>query len=242
MKYVVLLFVVLCYFFGFAPEEVAMQAKQQNMRHAKASVSLVGEVTSVEVKEGLSQYGLNFKATLKLKNTGTIPVIFLNESFSFPGAFMAEKPEDFKTGKLLTSSYGGMSCSQTSEKWISLRKELDQNNPPKEKTFILGPSEEKIINGEPVGFSILIDPSKGLSTKERESASWATIASVSQILVKLQMEVYPAWGLEPKCYGTSYGKKLQKRWRSLGHVWLEDIQSEPMTLDLKPSLNKLERK
>jgi hypothetical protein len=53
-----------------------------------------------------------------------------------------------------------MSCSQTGKEWINLRKKLDQQIPPAEKTFILMPNEEKVIDAEPVGIGVLIDPKR----------------------------------------------------------------------------------
>jgi hypothetical protein len=74
---------------------------------------------------------------MKLINNSSKPIIFLKREFLFPGIGIAEKPEDFEAGKLLAREYTGMSCSQTGKEWINLRKKLDQQIPPAEKTFIL---------------------------------------------------------------------------------------------------------
>ncbi|MBF2021991.1 MAG: hypothetical protein IGR93_18335 [Hydrococcus sp. C42_A2020_068] len=242
MKYSFFLIILLVICGEFISEEVSMQTQHRDNRDEKTKnqphIFLTGEITSIKITKGLSGYGINFKAKMTFKNTGDIPIIFLKREFLFPGIGIAEKPEDFEAGKLLAKEYAGMSCSQRGKEWINLRKKLDQPIPPPEETFILMPNEEKVIDAEPVGIGVLIDPQKGFSSKDKESASWETIKNLSQLWIKVRAEPYPSWGLEPDCYGKSFGRELQKRWSKYGYLWLDDIFSEPIPLDLSSALIK----
>lgn len=239
MKYSIL-FILLVIYGGFISKEVAMQSQHQDKRDEKAEkpehILLTGEITSIKVTKDSSGYGINFKAKMTLRNTGNVPIIFLKKDFLFTGVRMAGKPEDFEAGKLLNSSYAGVGCSQKGKEWINLRKKLDQPTPPAEETFVLMPNEEKVIDAEPVGLGVWIDPKKGFSSTEKESASWEMIKNLPELWVKVRAEPYPSWGLEPDCYGKTFGQKLQKRWKDVGLLWLNDIQSEPIALDLKTTV------
>ncbi len=211
--------------------------KEKTAAQKPQDVILTGEVSTIEiVKADSNSFIIRLQAKMKLINNSKVPIIFLKRDFLFPGIGMAQNAEDFKTGKLLARSYGGMGCSQTLKEWTSLRKKLDQPSPPAEETFVLMPNEEKVIDAEPVGIGVLIDPKKGFSSTEKESASWEIVKNLPELWVKIVAEPYPSWGLEPDCYGKSFGNKLQKRWKDVGLLWLDDIQSEPIAFDLKTAI------
>lgn len=227
--FLIILFVVSIVLMSFHQNKTAAQKPKD--------VTFTGEVISVEVvKSDSNSFIIRLRVRMKLLNNSSKPIIFLKRDFLFPGIGLAQKTDDFEAGKLLARDYAGMSCSQTGKEWINLRKKLDQPTPPAEETFILMPNGEKVIDAEPVGLGVLIDPKKGFSTTEKESASWETVKSLPQLWVKIVAEPYPSWGLEPDCYGKSFGSRLQERWKDIGLLWLDDVQSEPIALDLKAAV------
>lgn len=226
-------------------EARARSQNRENLDKSKnevPAVSLTGEIISSEISCGSYACNIKFKLKMSLKNTGEVPIIFLKNHFLFLSLEMVEKPEDFKTGKAIDASYAGMSCHHTSREWIELRRRLEKSAMPSEETFILMPKEEKVFeNVETVGVGVLINPCKGISPEERERPSWEQVKNLSEVWIRVGLEVYPDWGVEYKCGGDRLAKKLRKRWKEYGYFWTDYILSEPIRFDMKSAVEEFER-
>jgi hypothetical protein len=200
------------------------------------SLCLRGKVISVKTisDSSGSRYSSNFleiKLLLELVNTGPTPIIFLKREPRFVGAALAKKPDDFATGNHLVRTYVGPAVSLAPE-WAVSRLSLDTATPPPDQTRILMPNESWSL-GATVGVSLpdhpeMFAPAKGASLKE--------IKELSPVWLSVVCEVWP-WNLEPNANRSKlkYGRELQRRWKDVGVLWLDDIYSEPITLNLKES-------
>jgi len=68
-----------------------------------------------------------------------------------------------------------------------------------------------------------------------KGASFETIQKYSPVWMKVVWEVWPLnvepWGEDRS--KLRFGRKLQRRWKDVGQLWLDGIQSDPIMLDLK---------
>ena len=213
----------------FEPRVFAEGTQSQTSKR----LCLRGKVISVKVVEDSprSRYSSKFleiKLILELTNTSRTPIIFLNREPLFVGAALARQPDDFASGNYLARTYAGPAVSLDPE-WAALRLSLDRPTPPPDQTRILMPNESWSL-GATVGVSLPDHPEMFAPAK---SASLKEIKELSTVWLRVVCEVWP-WNLEPSADRSklSYGRKLQRRWKNVGVLWLDEIYSEPITLNL----------
>lgn len=199
-------------------------------------LSLRGRVESVEIKEiDRSSALINIRLKMDLVNTGATPIIFLRREPLFPGGALARKPDDFQVGNVLAADAGWPS-NDISPEWTTLRTNLDKPNPPVDETRILMPNESWPMETS-VRLVVPTDPSKYTSLSSRKKESLATIRQLSPVWLRVVCEVWP-WNVEPLTADRNklkFGHKLQRRWKDTGLLWLDEIYSEPIMMDLKGS-------
>jgi len=197
-------------------------------------LSLRGRVESVEIKEiDRSSAVIDIKLKMDLVNTGVTPVILLRREPLFPGGALARKPDDFRMGNVLAADAGWPS-NDISPEWTTLRTNLDKPKPPADETRILMPNESWPIQTS-VRLIVPIDPSKYTSLSSRKKESLATIRQLSPVWLRVVCEVWP-WNVEPLTADRNkleFGHRLQRRWKDIALLWLDEIYSEPIMLDLK---------
>jgi len=194
-------------------------------------LSLRGEVESVEIREIDSSLSLiEVKLRMVMTNVGTKPIIFLKQGPLFVGASLVKNPDDFKIGDFLASNYGGPSNSIDSE-WATLRTNLDKLNPPPDETRILMPNETWQME---TSARVSVPTKSGKGTFSRKVESLEVLQQLSPVWLRIVGEVWP-FNVEEPGYDReklNFGHKLQKRWKDEGLLWLENIYSEPIKLDL----------
>lgn len=197
------------------------------------SVLLRGEVKSMEVKKSSpSDIMLTVNLRMELLNNGSKPVIFLEtKPPELRGVALAKSPSDFSTSKNLASEYYGESVN-TSTEWTVLRNDLNQSSPPRDKVRVLMPNEswefEDVV-------SVALPTQSGKDSFSDKRESWENIKQLPDVWLRAVCQVW-SLNLEPKSNNRTeliFGSELQKRWKDVGLLWLNDIQSEPIALDLK---------
>lgn len=205
-----------------------------------AQLSLLGEVQSVEIVKdnyGWSQIKVNLQ--MELVNTGTKPIILLREGPVFPGAVIAKVSEDPKKPNILATSYGGES-NDISSKWSILRQKLDQPSPPSDLTKILLPTESWTLETT-ARLSVPTDSKVDISYGKKESLK--VIKNLSPVSLRVICEVW-SWNIEElddEREKLKFGHKLKERWKNFGSLWLDEIYSEPILLNLNSAVAKTER-
>lgn len=231
----------ICYLFillvGMLTTNVASQ-KLPKAKRSKDSHSVVlrGEVKSINVEETSSVVELIVNLKLELLNSGSRPVILLEARPPvLRGAALAKNPDDLLSLKNLVLEYHGESVD-TSAEWVTLRKELDQPSPPLDKVRVLMPNEFWKWE-DSVGFSLLKDPVNNYFLDKRET--WKNIKQMSIVWLRAICQVW-SLNLESRSGNDRtekpFGHKLQTRWENVGLLWLDDIQSEPILLDLRTAV------
>jgi len=174
-----------------------------------------------------------------------------NKNLIFWNRVLLSSPDDGKIVKLILSrnenfkmdeiikTYNWYPSNIYAKEWDDLRATLDVDSPIKEKTLILKPNESLVFS-----YILSFNMSKKqllplkLTYYEKENHSF-------KVWIKLQ---YASWSpnIEPKgehrAINLVFGKMLQKRWKSFGHLMLESLDSEPIPLDLGSAVMKAAEK
>lgn len=197
------------------------------------SVTLRGQAESIELSNvSASGVSLVVKLKLELHNDGTNSVIFLETKPPLlVAAALAKSTDDLVSGNNLASQYTGESID-TSPEWIALRECLKQPFPPPDKVRVLMPNESWWIEGS---VSIALPTESGKASFYPKRETWERVQELSTIWLRI---AYQSWSLnlEPESNDRTkkaFGYKLQKRWKSVGLLSLDDVRSEPIMLDLK---------
>lgn len=219
------------------------QAKQKTQTEKDYSVVLHNEVKSIELENDSSSSTVRFIITLsqEVVNDGEKPVIFLKDRLELRGISLGKSPNTFSLLSKLVLEYHGESVN-TSLEWTKFRNNLDKPSPPTEIVRILMPNES--IKSEGI-ISVTLPKethkgnfSKGNFADERES--WANIKQLSSVWLQTNCQVW-SLNLETSAKNRDklkFGKKLQRRWKKYGYLWLDDIVSEPIPLDLSSAVVK----
>lgn len=209
-----------------------------NAEADKTSLVLRGRVNSVEIEEYDPDVAAFIRINLKAEfvNAGNEPIILLKKNPSFVAAALAKNAADFELGKLLAVDSAWPGRSNDAE-WISLRTSLNKSAPPSDEIRILKPEESWIVEAT-VGLTVPIDPRKYTSSTKKEKL--AVLQSLSPLWLRVTCDLWPLniEGLVRNRDQLPFGHKLQKRWKATGLLWLDEMRSEPIALDLKTATYK----
>jgi hypothetical protein len=221
---------------------LAQEKKNTYSSGGAPSLSLRGQINSFEIRQdSTSDDFLEVKLTMQFVNTGERPILLLNAGPISSGGLMT-KPHF--VGGVLTKNVGGETLTETylgpslsiSPKWVIMRSILNQNVPAPDKIYILMPNEIMTMETS-IGFSL---PKKPENFAYSRYASLKQILDASPVWLKVHCEVWPL-NLEPASGKNKlkkrFGHQLRQKWKRFGHLWLDDIDSEPIVLDLKSKAN-----
>ena len=213
---------------------MAQENSERAKKNALNSVTLRGQVTSIELRDVTStSVSVVIKLKLEARNSGTKPVIFLeSEPPKITGATLTKSPSD-PSSEALVNDYRGPSVDR-SAKWSTLRNNLDRPSPPRDKIRVLMPDQSWSFEGT---VDITLPTEASNHSYFPKSASFETVQKYSPVWMKLNWEVWPL-NVEPWSNDRSklkFGRMLQRRWKDVGVLWLDGIYSEPIMLDLKGS-------
>lgn len=221
---------------GIMIENVESQSiRREGEKRADYSVRLSSKIENIEgtIQSTDILFSVNYEMTLA--NTGSKPVIFLKEiPPEIRGWGLTKRSDDPLYDKPIFFSYFGESVD-TSSKWNIFRNELNQSSPPLDKVHILMPNESWKWRG-----NTFFTLPKQKKSNLFETESWENIKDLPEVWLHAICQVW-SLNIEPKSNDRSdfvFGKKLQKRWKDVGLLWLDDIRSEPIPLDLNSVVMK----
>ena len=205
------------------------------------SVALSGQVESIEVENShSSDVKLTVNLKMELLNNGTKPAIFLEaKPPHLRGGVLAKNPNpsDFSSVNRLILAYYGESVDTSSE-WIVLREALNQPSPPLDKVRILQPNE--LWEWKDVVSIAMPTEANKRSYFDDKRESWENVKQLSTGWLQAICQVW-SLNLEPLSRDRTektFGRKLQRRWKDVGLLLLDNVYSEPIRLDLKTATYK----
>ncbi|MBK8148990.1 MAG: hypothetical protein IPK58_12480 [Acidobacteria bacterium] len=228
-----------CFIFAFTCKTLG-----QNNRSPDATCVLTGEPGQIESIDSLTSIQVRAILRLRIKNLSNKNIIFWNR-------LLPETPNDGMIVKLLLSrsesfqeneiisTYNWFPSDLYSKEWDDLRLALDADSPASDKTILVKPNESWEFSYRDFFFNI---------SKKKLFASFASSPSkndrqLPQVWIRLH---YATWSpnIEPRqkyrAADRLFGRMLQKRWESSGYLMLEELVSEPISLDLSSAIVKKE--
>ncbi|GIU81257.1 MAG: hypothetical protein KatS3mg006_0321 [Pyrinomonadaceae bacterium] len=193
-------------------------------------LQLTGKISNLKMTETPKTVEFSYDVELTFTNIGNVPILLLKSDFLLLciDREIYGIPANEKDERKLWSFSTFPSIGVTPD-WRNIKKTLDAKAPP-----------SSIIKRVNVGESIVFYGKEWFYfNKEKdkyfkpENFTWNEIKDAKSLSLRL---TYRIWSLD---FETSspreekkFGKKLQKRWRKYGYLWLDDIVSEPVPLDL----------
>lgn len=211
---------------------VAQNGADSANKKALYALILQGESESIKFRD-VTPAGVTIvvKLQLEARNDGETPVVILTEEPpQIRAVILTKHPSDPFTKALVVDHWGA--SVDRSSKWSTLRTNLDQRSPPRDKVRFLKPNESWRFENE---IHIFVPTESGKRSSFTKGASLETLQQYSPVWMKINWEVWPL-NVEPWSNDRSklnFGRTLQRRWKNVGRLWLDVIQSEPIKLDLK---------
>jgi hypothetical protein len=235
------LFIVLILFlsvFSFAQSDADIRLKNGKM----ARLKLTGTVKNIEISENKSkEFSRSFiyvHLNFRLKNTGEKPILLFNQNPGCLSVAVAQKIEELENRNGSFSFYRfATSSSFIDDKMWKLNKDLlDIKKPPSNKIFSLLP-EQSIEYEDGFRLDVPKEESKRFEFSPWERKTLSELKQLSPVFIKLQGCSVRGYGInEAKKDRFLFAQKLQKRWMKYGYLWLEDVVSEPIQLDLNNTI------
>jgi hypothetical protein len=195
---------------------------------------LRGEVESLELtRTSPSVMTLSINLRMELVNDGPRPVMFL--AISPPQLQGALLSKDIDRSQPIVSEFYGEAVD-TSPKWSTMRRALDEPAPPSDRVRILRSNESWKFEGV-VSIAMPAGARNNSFSDKRES--WESIQHLPNIWLRTICQVWPL-NLERGNDRTElvFGKKLRTRWKNFGWLWLDGVVSEPIRLNLKTAVGR----
>jgi|GEM_PF-6267669 len=174
------------------------------------------------------------KLQMTLKNTGMQDLIIMADVPLREWYYCFDSYENALQGKAIQEDYVGPGGNDsTNPIWIEYRKALDQRKPPVDKVRIVKPGESLHFTSEiPVMFR-RYQLVKGTPRSMEKKAYWDEIKGISSLFIRV---VYSMWDWNLEAEGPPlekrFGRRVQKKWAETGHLYLDDIVSEPIEIRL----------
>ncbi len=201
---------------------------QSDTAQGQEGLTLRGTIQSINYEEHSSSDYIVLELRYELVNTGSTPIILWKTTPVFTGRALARE-QRFATEDIIDIDGGGPSFD-TSPEWAQMRKALDKAYPPADLTHRLMPNDALPFTAK-VTLVFPKTPLRGLLY----SPSLKEMESIGTIWLKFYYQLWSR-NLEPdmaRRRQLDFGYMLQRRWRSYGKLWLDEVSSEPIKLDLK---------
>lgn len=199
---------------------------------SNVGLSYSGVVEGIVKRE--TQYTVIFRLKLRmaLKNIGKQDLILLSEDPLREVLFASDTYENAMREMYIHEENMGYSNDSTSDAWKHRRQFLDSHLPPNDMTMILKKGESKQFL---VQIPLMFDKSCSIKRPREEEREilWSEASALKTLYLRI---VFHAWNanLEEGWYSakSKFGKKLQKKWKSIGYLYLDDIITDPIEVKL----------
>lgn len=219
----------------------AQTAAAQNQQ----GLTMRGIIKSLTIEADKSAHYIRVELRCEVTNTGSNPIIFWKHSekdnlggfwdkpFVLIGKMLSRAP-NFNPENVIDDQIWGPSV-YISPAWAKMRKALDQQAPSPDVTTILLPNQKTEFD-----LAVYITGNEKRGDSFPEHPTFNELKEISTLWMRVSYEAW-SFNLEPnpRHYGNmKFGHNLQKRWAKYGKLWLDNIYSEPIQLDLNTAQYK----
>ncbi len=204
---------------------------------AESGLKVTGKISQLEISEENKTTKLSFHITLTFTNTGKVPLLIFTS--------------DSSVRSILREMYGSIPIEKGDSRLYALYTlpSIGVNEETRKIQKLLNAKEplEELIKTIGIGENLSFETKEWFYIgKEKDvydnlgNHLWSEIKDAKSLSLRLG---YRIWSLdfEPRSVNRDkrpFGKKLQKRWKKYGYLWLDDIVSEPIPLDLSSAIVK----
>lgn len=219
--------------------------------NAGESLKLSGKITNIEIEENKYSVLVSVHLKMSLKTISNEAVLLWKQTYPdgiLDGSFLCVNSKIFgitameKEEKVLHYYNCALPSLQRTRAWQDIQNELDNKTPPSNMVQIINSGESFDFYGD---WKFIFLKKKALGSNDplwgygsMYDVLWDEMKDVKNLSLQVTYRVWSS-ELEPRSAKRDkrpFGKKLQKRWRKYGYLWLDDIQSEPIALDLKTAV------
>jgi hypothetical protein len=226
---------------------------------AEERLKLSGQVESVEITDKKDILQIDVKLRMSFRVVGKESILLWKQTYphdeSLRNKFLCVNfrilgiPSNVETEKLLFVDSPPLPSLQRTKQWQDVVTDMDKKSPPASQFHI-------VKNGETIDFfenlSFVFLKKKAVGSNDPYWGFGSDINVLADEIksaknLKLALK-YSVWSseLEPRSDLLKnikpFGKKLQKRWKKYGYLWLDDIVSEPIPFDLNSAIVKTDSK
>ncbi|MEZ5308369.1 MAG: hypothetical protein R2684_14580 [Pyrinomonadaceae bacterium] len=205
---------------------------------AYSGLQVTGTINNLEMVEGEKSIVFSFDTSVTVTNTGQVSVfILLPEMWWHIGTDVFGVRSDEKSEERLVFA-GVLPSIDGSKEWMERKELLDAKTPPARLLTKLDGGESLIVEGKE---QIYVHKEEDKYDLFIKNSLWAEFEKAKSLSLRLK---YRVWSLNLEKYSLhakkKFGRKLQKRWQKYGYLWLDDITTEPIPLDLRSASIKTE--
>ncbi len=225
---------------------------------ADERLKLLGKITSIQLENKEDSLLVSIRLKMSFQATGNVPVLLWKQTYphdeNLRGRFLGTFSKIFgmlpteKEEKILYYHSSRLPSIQRTQGWQDIKKELDSE-------ILQSTQIQSIKSGETLDFdaewSFIFLKKKANGSNDPlwgYSSHFDVLSNEIKTAKNLSLQVtYRVWSSELELHSDRkdkkpFGKKLQKRWKKYGYLWLDDIVSEPIPLDLSSAVVKTESK
>lgn len=199
-------------------------------------LKLQGTLKSVAVEQDRSGHDITVALHLELTNTGVTPIILWKRDghpvggksvFLYTGYTLC-RAADCKSENVLDTRRFMPSLSGAPE-WADVRITLNQPAPPAEVTTILSPGQNLSFDSD-----LIIHSNPRRTDSIPEHPTFAELKEAGTFWLRVHFDTWSS-DIEPnpRSLKMEFGRALRTRWKDFGYLWLDEIYSEPIQLNLK---------
>lgn len=234
--------------FLFLVESWFLLAQTPVKKESNETLAVSAKVNKIKINEDASASSeflknydaLVFYVEVKIMNKSNTPLLLLSQQLNYSGIEIAQNLDEFETTKGEFSVYHfATSATFVDDKmWQSNKKILDTQKPDSEKIFILLPN--KYIEYEE---SVRLNLPK-VENERYKFSPWKThsleeLKRLSSIFIRFQHCELLGYGISKKEKERfAFAKKLQNRWEKYGYLWLNEVVSQPIPINLSLAVVK----
>ena len=210
------------------------------IRAQNPPVELTGKIKSLKlVRENDRSIEFGLKIELEFHNQSDRPVWLSKRKPWEISVYLASSVENLARREYLYRAGGG-AANDVAARWDRYRRKLDRPAPPKKHFREVLPNRSwRFETAIGISLTKIVDHGNGFSFDAWNNINWAEINALPELWLRLNV---PLWFSNIEAIDDReekrFGKKLRRQWARDGFLWLDDLQSEPLRLDLKSALGK----
>lgn len=222
--------------FAQTPKFLRVSSERPNLVLTGEIKEIIAEEINPNTSSGL--YIVYITLNLKLENKGLAPVIFLQPNPIVYDAFVKNEEQNI----LATTPGFRTSIAMFSNDWEKIKKKLDKKIPPPEEIITIQPNQTKSFENF-VRFNIPKYGAEYSLTRVLLNQNLSLLQKLSPLKLYLDCESWTTLPLHinnkvRESLKTRFGKKLRQKWVKYGYLWLDHINSEPISINFNSIIFK----